>query len=111
MKFAFVIIMLAMLIPACTNISRDRYLLEYLSIEECVDKRGNSSGFNKDKSYELLRNECEQLQALEENHQKIAKKGLERTEKLPIRMNKSTSTKVHGIWLLNAFEKPIIRNT
>ncbi|MBS3965584.1 MAG: hypothetical protein KGZ80_14050 [Methylomonas sp.] len=82
MKFAFVIIMLAMLITACTNTNRDLDLQEYLSIEECVDKRGNSSVFNKDKSHELLRNECEQLQALDENHQKIANKRFRKSRKV-----------------------------
>ncbi len=82
MKFTFVIIVLAMLIPACANINRDRDLLEYLSIEECVDKRGNSSVFNKDKSHELLRNECEQLQALEENHKKIVNKRFRKSRKI-----------------------------
>jgi hypothetical protein len=81
MKLAFVLIQ-AILISACTNINRDRDLLEYLSIEECVDKRGNSSGFNKDKSHELLRNECEQLQALDENHQKIANKRFRKNRKV-----------------------------
>jgi hypothetical protein len=72
MKLALVLIQ-AILISACTNINRDRDVLEYLSIEECVDKRGNSSGFNKDKSHELLRIECEQLQAIDENHQRFRK--------------------------------------
>lgn len=77
-----VIIILAMLIQACTNINRDRDLLQYLSIEECVDKRGNSSGFNKGKSHELLRNECEQLQALDENHKKIVNKRFGKSRKV-----------------------------
>jgi hypothetical protein len=81
MKLALVLIQ-AMLIPACANINRDRDLLEYLSIEECIDKRGNSSGFNKDKSHELLQNECEQLQALDENHQKIANKRFRKNRKV-----------------------------
>ncbi|MBS3951876.1 MAG: hypothetical protein KGZ88_02890 [Methylomicrobium sp.] len=81
MKLALVLIQ-AILISACTNINRDRDFLEYLSIEECVDKRGNSSDFNKDKSHELLRNECEQLQALDENHQKIANKRFRKNRKV-----------------------------
>jgi len=81
MKLALVLIQ-AILISACTNINRDRDLLEYLSIEECVDKRGNSSGFNKDKSHELLRNECEQLQAFDENHQKIVNKRFRKNRKV-----------------------------
>jgi hypothetical protein len=81
MKLALVLIQ-AILISACTNINRDRDVLEYLSIEECVDKRGNSSGFNKDKSHELLRIECEQLQAIDENHQKIANKRFRKNRKV-----------------------------
>lgn len=81
MKLALVLIQ-AILISACTNINRDRDVLEYLSIEECVDKRGNSSGFNKDKSHELLRIECEQLQANDENHQKIANKRFRKNRKV-----------------------------
>lgn len=82
MKIAFALLTLAILISACTNINRDRDLLEYLSIEECVDKRGNSSDFNKDKSHELLRNECEQLKALDEHHQKIVNKRFRKSRKV-----------------------------
>lgn len=81
MKLALVLIQ-ALLISACTNINRDRDVLEYLPIEECVDKRGNSSGFNKDKSHALLRIECEQLQAIDENHQKIANKRFRKNRKV-----------------------------
>lgn len=81
MKLALVL-MQAILIPACANINRDGDLLEYLSIEECVDTRGNSSGFNRGKSHELLRSECEQLQALDENHQKIVNKRFRKSRKV-----------------------------
>jgi len=82
MKIAFALLTLAILISACTNINRDRDLLEFLSIEECVDKRGNSSDFNKDKSHELLRNECEQLKALDEHNQKIVNKRFRKSRKV-----------------------------
>ncbi|MBM4206764.1 MAG: hypothetical protein FJ190_01700 [Gammaproteobacteria bacterium] len=81
MKLVLVFVQ-AILISACTNINRDRDLLEYLSIEECVDKRWNSSDFNKDKSHELLRIECKQLQAIDENHQKIANKRFRKNRKV-----------------------------
>ena len=81
MKLALALIQ-AILISACTNINRDRDVLEYLSIEECVDQRANSSDFNKNKSHELLRLDCEQLQALVENHQKIATKRFRKNRKV-----------------------------
>ncbi|MDO9141811.1 MAG: hypothetical protein U1E09_00335 [Methylococcales bacterium] len=74
--------LLAGLLSACATNDRNHELLMSLAVNECAESRQNSSKFNQGKSYQLIKGECEQLQVLDENYQRITNKRFSKNSRL-----------------------------
>src|SRR5574343_510193 len=71
-KKCLVIILLPTLLSACSINHTNQDRLRLLSIEECSEKRAGNSAFSGDKSYQLIRKECEQMLVFDEDYQRMS---------------------------------------
>lgn len=80
-KYVF-IFLLPILLSACSIDRTNQDRLRLLSIEECAEKRADNSAFAGDKSYQLIRKECEQMLVFDEDYQRISNRRYSKSAKL-----------------------------
>ena len=81
-KKCLVIILLPTLLSACSINHTNQDRLRLLSIEECSEKRAGNSAFSGDKSYQLIRKECEQMLVFDEDYQRMSNRRYSKSAKL-----------------------------
>lgn len=80
-KYVF-IFLLPILLSACSIDCTNQDRLRLLSIEECAEKRAGNSAFAGDKSYPLIRKECEQMLVFDEDYQRMSNRRYSKSAKL-----------------------------
>ncbi|MDO8938594.1 MAG: hypothetical protein Q7U98_05500 [Methylicorpusculum sp.] len=81
-KKIILILLLPILLSACSIDRTNQDRLRLLSIEECAEERAGNSAFGGDKSSQLIRKECEQMLVLNENYQRMSNRSYSKSAKL-----------------------------
>ena len=80
-KYVFILLP-SILLSACSIDRTNQDRLRLLSIEECAEKRAGNSAFSGDKSYQLIRKECEQMLVFDEDYQRMSNRRYSKSAKL-----------------------------
>ncbi|MEC4749853.1 hypothetical protein [Methylomicrobium sp. Wu6] len=82
MRKKYLVILLPTLLSACSVDRTNQDRLRLLSIEECAEKRADNSAFSGDKSYQLIRKECEQMLVFDGDYQRMNNRRYSKSAKL-----------------------------